>query len=106
LTEAQRQGINNSTLFHLGVALLEIGHWKPFSTLCEDYDRDNIETARRLGFGNTSLGTCYDEIIRKCLQCNFGYGTDLGRIELQRAIYSDVVCPLEGLIEDLSKLRI
>jgi hypothetical protein len=106
LSEAQRRGINNTTLFCLGLALLEISHWKQLSSLIEDYDTDEIDTARRLSNSNSVLGRRYDEIVRKCLQCNFGFGTDLGRTELQSAVYSDVVCPLEELIEKLDDLSI
>jgi hypothetical protein len=105
LSESQRRGINNTTLFCLGLAFLEIGHWKPLSSLVEkDYDTDEVDTARRLSFGNSKLGRRYDEIVRKCLQCNFGFGTDLKRTELQSAVYSDVVCPLEELIQKLDDL--
>ncbi|KAI0451960.1 hypothetical protein F5B21DRAFT_358374 [Xylaria acuta] len=49
----------------------------------------------------TILGEPYEAIVRKCLQCNFGYGTNLGCTELQAAIYNSVVCPLQETIEKL-----
>jgi hypothetical protein len=105
-TDEMYRGINNKTLFCLGVALLEIAHWKPLTSLWHDYDADEIQTARRLAGRTTSLGKFYQEIIQKCLRCDFGFGTDLSRTELQSAVYSDVVCPLEELIEKLSGLGI
>jgi len=106
LTQAQKRGIYNTTLFCLGVTLLEIGYWKSLNDLREDYDLDDIETARRLGNSHTTLGKLYDTIILKCLQCNFGFGTDLTRPELQSAVYSEVVCPLEDLIKQLEGITI
>lgn len=107
LSEAQRRGINNTTLFCLGIALLEIGRWKQLSSLAEDeLDTDEIDTARRLSYSSSALGRRYDEIVRKCLQCNFGVGTDLNQMGLQSAVYTNVVCPLEELIEKLDGLSI
>jgi hypothetical protein len=89
------------------MALLEIGHWQSASKLRdENVDRDNIDTVWRLAGNSTGLGKRYDAIIQKCLRCNFAVGTDLGRVELQRAFYSEVVFPLEELVEMLEKLRI
>ncbi|KAI9784902.1 MAG: hypothetical protein M1816_000597 [Peltula sp. TS41687] len=87
-------GINNMTLFSLGVALLELGHWKFLES-------DVILNARRLATRRAPLGPKYQDIVLKCLQCNFGFGTDLNRRELQNAVYSDVVCQLEKMIEAL-----
>jgi len=105
LSTAHRRGVYNITLFCLGIALLEIAHWKPLDKLREDwYDEDNIDTARRIANGNSVLGKWYDEAIRRCLRCDFGFGSDLKKAELQRAVYSDVICPLDELIERLNGL--
>ncbi|KAK8002120.1 hypothetical protein PG991_014342 [Apiospora marii] len=40
-------------------------------------------------------------MIRRCLNCHFGYGHDLSSVELQSAVYSNVVCPLQELVEKL-----
>ena len=101
-SEADYFGINNATLFHLGVALLELGHWKSLESLSHEQDPNPILTARRLASRQTPLGPKYQEIIRKCLQCNFGFGTDLNKNELQSAVYGDVVCQLESMIRSLS----
>jgi hypothetical protein len=95
-------GINNTTLFFLGVALLEVAHWKPLESLGNPQDPNAILTARRLASRPGPLGPRYDGLVRKCLQCNFGFGTDLSNKELQTAVYGDVVCPLEKMMEALS----
>ena len=95
-------GINNMMLFSLGVALLEFGHRRPLQALRRDQDRYDVVTARRLSQSHTPLGPKYQDIVRKCLQCNFGFGTDLSKPELQRAVYGDVICQLENMIDSLT----
>ncbi|KAH7116725.1 hypothetical protein B0J11DRAFT_442323 [Dendryphion nanum] len=95
-------GINNTTLFFLGVALLELGHWKPLESMKTQADPNEILTARRLASKTTSLGSRYQDIVRKCLRCDFGFGNDLNKKELQAAVYSDVVGQLEEMIKTLS----
>ena len=94
------------TLFGLGVALLEIAHWKPLASMRSDYDSDDVLTARRLARQRTLLGGRYQDVVQKCLQCNFGYGTDLANLELQNAVYNSVVCPLEDILAKLGELDI
>jgi hypothetical protein len=107
LSDFERRGIDNTTLFCLGVALLEIGHWKSLRELYDPaFDKDEIDTARRLGRRSSALGRFYDDIIRRCLRCDFGMGSDLGRTELQSAVYSDVVCPLEEIIGLLDRVTL
>jgi hypothetical protein len=107
LTEDQKHGNHNSTLFCLGLALLEIAHWKSLSDLRQDYDQNDYDTVWRLGYATSALGQGYDDIVLQCLRCDFGAKTtDLKRPELQNAVYSDIVCPLEGLIEGFSKMGI
>jgi hypothetical protein len=101
-SEEEYFGINNTPLFFLGVALLEVAHWKPLESLGNPQDPNAILTARRLASKPSPLGPRYDELVRKCLQCNFGFGTDLSKKELQTAVYGDVVCPLEKMMEALS----
>ena len=98
-----RYGINNVALFFLGVALLEIAHWKPIEEKMTARDLNNeIFAARRLAAGRAPLGPQYQKIAEKCLQCNFGFGTKLESKGLQTAVYNDVVCELESMIEKLS----
>jgi hypothetical protein len=106
-SNAIQRGINNITLFCLGMALLEIGNWQPASDLRDDtFDEDIIDAVRRLANDSSRLGKRYDAIIQKCIRCNFLFGTDLSQVELQRAVYSEVVFPLEELIEKLDGLHI
>ncbi|KAH4115333.1 hypothetical protein HBH47_181800 [Parastagonospora nodorum] len=98
-----KYGINNLPLFFLGVALLEIAHWKPLESKMITRDQlDPVYTARRLAQGRAPLGPEYQKIAQKCLQCNFGFGTKLNSKSLQTAVYNDVVCELEGMIERLA----
>ncbi|KAH6618467.1 hypothetical protein C7974DRAFT_415841 [Boeremia exigua] len=98
-----RYGINNTTLFFLGVALLEIAHWQPIEEKMTARDQNNeVFAARRLAAGRAPLGPQYQKIAEKCLQCNFGFGTKLSNKGLQTAVYNNVVCELETMIEKLS----
>ncbi|KAF2190739.1 hypothetical protein K469DRAFT_697968 [Zopfia rhizophila CBS 207.26] len=101
-SEEEYFGINNMTLLSPGLALLELAHWKPLESLSTQQDPNSILTARRLASRPTMLGPKYQEIVRKCLQCNFEFGTDLNKKELQAAVYRDVVRQLEKMIECLS----
>jgi hypothetical protein len=98
-----RYGINNLPLFFLGVALLEIAHWQPLEEKMISRDcSDQVYAARRLASGRAPLGPEYQKIAQKCLQCNFGFGTKLNSKGLQAAVYNDVVCELEGMMERLT----
>ncbi|KAJ4333401.1 hypothetical protein N0V95_009427 [Ascochyta clinopodiicola] len=100
ISEEMQYGINNVTLFFLGVALLEIAYWKPIEDQMKPSDRNNqIFAARRIASSRpSSLGPAYQKIAEKCLQCNFGFGTKLESKRLQTAVYNDVVCGLEKLL--------
>ena len=97
-----RYGINNTTLFFLGVALLEIAHWKPIEDQMTTKDlNDEVFAARRISSQPTQLGPVYQKIARKCLQGNFGTEPDLGHKNLQTAVYNDVICELESMLQKL-----
>ncbi|KAJ8114277.1 hypothetical protein OPT61_g3796 [Boeremia exigua] len=103
VSDQVRYGINNTTLFFLGVALLEIAHWEPIEEKMTARDLNNeVFAARRLAAGRAPLGPQYQKIAEKCLQCNFGFGTKLSNKGLQTAVYNDVICELEDMIEQLS----
>lgn len=103
VSDEVRYGINNLPLFFLGVALLEIAHWKPLEEKMIARDaNDQVYAARRLASGRAPLGPEYQKIAQKCLQCNFGFGTKLNSTSLQAAVYNDVVCELAGMIEKLA----
>jgi hypothetical protein len=102
ISDRVRYGIHNTILFFLGVALLEIAHWKPIEEKMTDRDDNNqVFAARRLAAGRAPLGPQYQNIVEKCLQCNFGLGTKLSNTALRTAVYNDVVCELETMIEKL-----
>ncbi len=84
-------GIRNTTLYSLGVALLQIGRWKPV-------DEGDIIQVRKTADRASPLGPKYDELTRKCLYCDFGFGGDLTKPQLQAAVYEGVVCELERLV--------
>jgi hypothetical protein len=96
--------IPNTTLFSLGVVLLELGYDAPLHALqCEEDLREGkvteytkFLTAQRLGRkASQELGMRYGKIIQRCLRCDFGFGEDLESVELQKAVVSLVVDELE-----------
>lgn len=90
-------GIRNLTMHSLGVALLQIGQWDPLKP-------DDIVEVRKMADiaeRDSRLGPRYQKITQQCLDCDFGFGKDLSQIELQNAIYRDVVCELQALIQAL-----
>ncbi|RYP77648.1 hypothetical protein DL771_001016 [Monosporascus sp. 5C6A] len=103
-SQEEIHGINNKTLWSLGTALLEIGHWRPLDELCRAGGPNDIPSIRRIARRKTALGGKYDEIIQKCLQCNFGCKTDLAELELQEAVYNTVICPLQSFITKLEAM--
>ncbi|KAF7507807.1 hypothetical protein GJ744_010108 [Endocarpon pusillum] len=102
-----RTVIRNRLLFSLGVMLLELAYQSPLKTLQQPSDNDDHEsqntdyyTADRVRHDAASiLGPRYAEVIRKCIQCDFGHGDDLGTTKLQEGFYQDVICELEELEE-------
>ncbi|KAI1135850.1 hypothetical protein F5Y05DRAFT_163246 [Hypoxylon sp. FL0543] len=95
LVDAQlSSGIRNLTMYSLGVALLQIGKWTPL-------DPGNVLEIRKLAARDSHIGPKFQEITLKVLECDFGFGTDLRAQKLQAAIYEDVVCELESLLEKL-----
>ncbi|KAI1500656.1 hypothetical protein F5X99DRAFT_385548 [Biscogniauxia marginata] len=90
-------GIRNLTMHSLGVALLQIGQWNALKP-------DDIVEVRKvadLAERDSRLGPRYQKITQQCLDCDFGFGKDLSQPELQSAVYKDVVCELESLINTL-----
>jgi hypothetical protein len=96
--------IRNPFLFGLGVMLLELAHEAPLRSLRKAADAaandQNTEyyTADRVRLSvSRLLGGRYAEVARKCIQCDFGRGSDLNDVTLQECFYRDVVCELEEL---------
>jgi hypothetical protein len=95
-------GIYNETLYCLGIVLLEIAHWKTFEKLREG-DPDDFYAAHRIVRGPPPLGPKYRKIVERCLRCDFSASSeDLEDVELQRAVWSKVIYPLEALVRDIS----
>ncbi|KAH6631003.1 hypothetical protein B0J18DRAFT_117827 [Chaetomium sp. MPI-SDFR-AT-0129] len=88
-------GIRNPTLHSLGVALLQIGRW-------EHLDTQDIVAMRKVAAKPSRLGPRYDELTARCLYCDFGFGADLNKPQLQGAIYENVVYELEQMVEMLA----
>ncbi|KAL9091112.1 MAG: hypothetical protein Q9165_005039 [Trypethelium subeluteriae] len=95
-------GVENMPLCSLGVALLQISHFKPLQKLRREHEPNDLYTARRLAAGTNPLGSKFQSIIQKCLRCDFGSGVDLESTELQSAVFNDVACELEDLIGRLT----
>ncbi|KAK4226744.1 hypothetical protein QBC38DRAFT_219258 [Podospora fimiseda] len=91
-------GVRNLTLFNLGIILLQIGRWGQIP-------EHDIKEIRRLARELTPLGPKYKDLTLKCLNCDFGHGDSLENPELQQAVYKDVVCGLENIINRLESRR-
>lgn len=98
--------VRNSTLFGLGIMLLELAFEAPFQSMRKDSDAmqgypaatADLRTAfRQSEEVATCLGIKYSEIVTKCLYCDFGQGPDLNNPGLQNAIHRDVICELDRL---------
>ena len=93
--EAQfKHGVRNMTLYSLGVVLLAIGRWSRV-------DAGDVECVRRLASQTCPLGPRYQELTQRVIDCDFGYGKDLSRPQLQEAVYEKVLLELEAMIGSL-----
>ncbi|KAI1739982.1 hypothetical protein F4680DRAFT_420871 [Xylaria scruposa] len=88
-------GIRNLTLWCLGAILLQIGRWDAVDS------PDDVLRIRKLSSQVPALGPRYQELTKRCLECDFGYGADLSRPRLQQAVYENVVCELSAMISSL-----
>ena len=100
-------------LFSLAVVFLEVAHSSTSETLQRPigliYGQRNLYTeffvARRLAkLEYSDLGPRYHKIVERLVECDFGCGDDLRSRQLQAAIHSEVVCPLEQVEQGLRKL--
>ncbi|KAH0556613.1 hypothetical protein GP486_005553 [Trichoglossum hirsutum] len=106
----------NGILFSLGVVLLELGYDAPLQNMRREDDLKGGEanqytdffTAKRLGRTvSKELNARYGVLVRRCLNCDFGVGTELETAELQNAFVLHVVNELERCIKaerDIDKL--
>lgn len=104
ITSRSRTLIRNWTLYSLGVMLLELAYRRPIQEMRKSQDIDvnehntNYYTADRIQQNvSQEMGIDFAEIVRKCIQCDFGYGADLSLTKLQEGFYEDVVQKLEDI---------
>lgn len=88
-------GIRNVTMYNLGVALLSIGRWAAV-------DAHDVVQVRRMAAQTCPLGPRFREMTQRVLDCDFGYGKDLGKPKLQEAVYDGVLLELEAMIASMS----
>lgn len=107
--------VRNYYLFHLGLILIELAYQMPLENLRISSDFMNgkeealvdFYTANRLSHVvGASMGATYAKVVRKCIGCEFGEGTDLTTRGLQTAFYKEVVCELERLEREFARLQI
>jgi hypothetical protein len=105
-------GIRNLPLAKLGVALLEIGFGREMEQMepaTPSPPRHTVITARRvlqnapLAFAR--LGGSYLKIAEQCLHCDFACGDDLENEALREAVYTDVICRLETMLNQWKEFR-
>ncbi|KAI1860684.1 uncharacterized protein JN550_011409 [Neoarthrinium moseri] len=88
-------GIRNLTLWSLGTILLQIGRWSQVES------PDDVVAIRKLASQTSTLGPRYQQLTERCLYCDFGYGFDLSKPRLQQAVYENLVCELNAMIDSL-----
>jgi hypothetical protein len=100
-------GIRNLPLAKLGIALIEIGCQTKISSLASSPMPHDVICARRVLLDPPPaikyLGERYLKIARKCIECDFSCGDDLTDENVQSAVYTEVVCGLESMLQDLKK---
>lgn len=85
-------GIQDMSLYCLGVALLQIGLW-------EAVQWNDVVQVRRKTARLSYLGEKYNTITKALVHCTLGYGlSDLASDELQEAVIQKVVFGLEDLL--------
>ncbi|KAK6219295.1 hypothetical protein LQW54_002283 [Pestalotiopsis sp. IQ-011] len=89
-------GIRNLALYSLGVALLQIDRWSTMNA-------DDVVAIRRLARQTSRLGPRFQEVVQKCVDCDFGQGDDLEKPMLRNAVYGSVICEIEDLIRRISE---
>jgi hypothetical protein len=104
LTARHLSLIKNRTMFNLGKMFLELAYLKPFQALkiAEDggssgaAEEEDFAAANRLLCSvSAKVGLNFEEIVRKCIHCDFAQGHDLGSERLQAAFYQYVIQELE-----------
>src|SRR5262249_33128055 len=107
--------VRNSTLFSLGIMLLELAFEEPLQAMRKASDSkpglpaatvDLYTALRQSKEVATCLGNKYSQIVEKCLYCDFGQGSDLSNPGLQNAIHREVVSEFDRLEAGFQQLGI
>lgn len=94
-------GIDNLQLYSLGVALLQVDLWDGSAAGLGPDPEEVVRVRELANMPSRALGRRFRNIVLKCLRCDFGYGADLGRDQLKKAVHDQVVAQLEGMLERL-----
>lgn len=95
--------------------MLELACQAPLSKLREEEDlvsnlenpNTDFEVANLISETlSTDMGIPFQKMVQKCLNCDFGSGTDLKDPGLQAAFHKDVVCELENIESRLKGLQL
>lgn len=111
---SQLTAATNESLFNLAIVLMELGYDSPFEALQSDRSDKAAENAEALAFRklDTARKLCdalysrrpmldmrYRRLVEKCLYCDFERGRDLDDVELQKAVYFNVIGELDKCLE-------
>lgn len=111
--DEDEDGIRNQYLYRLAIIFLELAYLTPINKLYEKHGEANWVNCKRTEYKlaqrlsktlSIDFGPTFGKVVRRCLACDFGQGTNLTDIELRAAFYRDVVCELERLETLLSKM--
>jgi hypothetical protein len=109
--------VKNETLFRLGVILLELEFEASLEAIIQDFEVDGMPQAPDAPlahqllvpkrYAGEQMGAQYGQIVRMCLDCDFGLGLghySLSDPRLQRGFYSKVVSQFEYYMSDYSRI--
>jgi hypothetical protein len=111
--DEDEDGIRNQYLYRLAIIFIELAHLAPINELYEKHGEENWANCRRTKYKlaqrlskklSIDFGPTFGKVIRRCLACDFGQGTNLTDLELRMAFHRDVVSELERLETLLGKL--
>ncbi|MCJ1332499.1 hypothetical protein MMC10_009192 [Thelotrema lepadinum] len=107
--------IPNATLYNLAVILIELGFKACLDNLLNETKQPESSRDRYTDMLAVKLlaksvgkemGSTYQEIVEKYLECHFTAGYDLNNAELQMEYHRDIVQELEKLEEGLRSLNL
>ncbi|KAK6849391.1 hypothetical protein PG995_013224 [Apiospora arundinis] len=88
-------GVRNMTLWCLGTMLLQIACWGKIDP------SNDVSMVRRKASLVHSPGPRYQQMTKRCLECDFGFGDDLSQPRLHEAVYKGLICELDDMIRSL-----